>query len=347
MFMLGMDIRLYRKPFTYCQVMRQITWFPIKSIGCSNLKLAMGLSGGKPDVSLHPAGAAPVDRLPESIGRQENALRVSVDGEMWAVGVHHGKFSQWSRSLHGDYVQTPAYRALFLASLLLSGRDKVDVLVTGLPVSQWLDASKQEALAKKLTGRHRATPMHEVEVSAVWVVPQPIGGYLDLLWSGQGGSVLEEGRILVIDPGFFSVDWVLIEEGDIRRASSGTSLEAMSVLLDQASRLIADEHGGAVPIERIEEALRTGRGHVLLFGRTVEIQPYLKRAAERVAPVALEALRRSLRQESGSVDAVLLTGGGATLYGPVAKSLFPDCKLYVPDRPELANARGFYRYGAD
>lgn len=106
-------------------------------------------------------------------------------------------------------------------------------------------------------------------MSTVWLVPQPIGGYLDLLWSGQGGSVLEEGRILVIDPGFFSVDWVLIEEGDIRRPYSGTSLEAMSVLLDQASRLIADEHGGVVPIERIEEALRTGKGHVLLFGRAM------------------------------------------------------------------------------
>ena len=142
------------------------------------------------------------------------------------------KFSQWNRTLHGDYVQTPSYWALFLASLLLSGRDKVDCLVTGLPVSQWLDVSKREALAQKLTGRHRATPKREVEVAAVRVVPQPIGGYLDLLWSGQGGSVLEEGRVLVIDPGFFSVDWVLVEEGGIRRASSGTSLEAMSVLLD-------------------------------------------------------------------------------------------------------------------
>ncbi len=316
-------------------------------IGYSNLKLAMGLPDGKPDVSLHPAGAAPADRLPESLGRQENALRVIVDGESWAVGVNPGKFSQWSRSLHGDYVQTPSYRALFLASLLLSGRDNVDVLVTGLPVSQWLDVAKREALAQKLTGRHRITPKREAEVSTVRVVPQPIGGYLDLLWSGQAGTVMEEGRVLVIDPGFFSVDWVLIEEGDIRRASSGTSLEAMSVLLDKASRLIADEHGGSVPVERIEEALRTGKGHVLLFGRTVEIQPYLNQAAERVAPVALEALRQSLRQESGSVDAVLLTGGGAALYEPVAKSLFPDCKLHVPDRPELANARGFYRYGAE
>ena len=76
-------------------------------------------------------------------------------------------------------------------------------------------------------------------------------------------------------------------------------------------------------------------------------EPYLNQAAERVAPVALESLRRSLRQESGSVDAVLLTGGGAALYEPVAKSLFPYCKLHIPDRPELANARGFFRYGAE
>ena len=113
------------------------------------------------------------------------------------------KFSQWSRSLHGDYVQTPSYRALFLASLLLSGQDKVDVLVTGLPVSQWLDVAKREALAQKLAGRHRITPKREAEVATVRVVPQRIGGYLDLLWSGQGGAVLEEGRVLVIDPGFF------------------------------------------------------------------------------------------------------------------------------------------------
>ena len=59
--------------------------------------------------------------------------------------------------MHGDYVQTPSYRALFLASLQLSGLDKVDVLVTGLPVSQWLDVAKREALAQKLAGLSMST----------------------------------------------------------------------------------------------------------------------------------------------------------------------------------------------
>ncbi|QSA98124.1 ParM/StbA family protein [Methylococcus sp. EFPC2] len=316
-------------------------------IGYSNLKLAMGESGSPPAVSLYPAGAAPVDRLPESIGKEEDALRVSVDDDLWAACVNPGKFAMWNRALHQEYAQTASYRALFHASLLLAEHDTVDCLITGLPVSHWLERSRREAIVADLAGRHRVTPKREVEVATVRVVPQPIGGYLDLLWSRPGESVLEEGRVLIIDPGFFSVDWVLVEEGDIRKSSSGTSLEAMSVLLDHASRLMADEHGGTAPVERLEEALRARRDRVLLFGRPVDLQPYLEKAAERVAPVALEALRQSLRKESGSVDAVLLTGGGAALYEPVAQSLFPSNPIFVPDHPELANARGFYYFGAE
>jgi plasmid segregation protein ParM len=316
-------------------------------IGYSNLKLAMGESGNSPTVSLYPAGAAPVDRLPESIGKEDDSLRVSVDDDLWAACVNPGKFAMWNRALHQEYAQTASYRALFHASLLLSERDTVDCLITGLPVSHWLERSRREAIVAELVGRHRVTPKREVEVATVRVVPQPIGGYLDLLWSRPGEGVLEEGRVLIIDPGFFSVDWVLVEAGDIRTSSSGTSLEAMSVLLDHASRLMADEHGGIAPVERLEEALRGRRDRVLLFGRQVALHPYLEKAAERVAPVALEALRQSLRKESGSVDAVLLTGGGAALYEAIAQSLFPSNPIFVPDQPELANARGFYHFGAE
>jgi len=141
MFVPVMDIRLYRKPSPESAAARPITRFPIKSIWLLEFETGDGAVCWKARHVAAPCRAAPADRLPESIGRQENALRVGVDGESWAVGVNPGKFSQWSRPLHGDYVETPSYRALFLASLLLSGQDRVDVLVTGLPVSQWLDVS--------------------------------------------------------------------------------------------------------------------------------------------------------------------------------------------------------------
>jgi plasmid segregation protein ParM len=316
-------------------------------IGYSNLKLAMGDLGNPPEISLYPAGAAPVDRLPESFGKSDEVLRVDVDDALWATCVSPGKFALWNRALHQDYSRSDSYRALFHAALLLSRRNRVDLIVTGLPVSQWLDRAHREAIATSLRGPHHVTPKREVVVAEVKVIPQPIGGYLDVLWSSEDGAVMEEGRVLVIDPGFFSVDWVLVEAGDLRKTSSGTNLEAMSVLLDHASRLIADEHGGKVPIDRLEEALRLRRDRILLFGRHVEIQPYLRQAAAKVVPVALEALRESIRKESGSVDLVVLTGGGAEFYEPVAKSLFPSNPVYVPEQPELANARGFYYFGCD
>jgi hypothetical protein len=124
-------------------------------IGYSNLKVVMAESGAPPTVLLQPAGAAPADRLPEALGREEAGLRVLVDGEPWAAGVPPGKFALWNRALHQDYARSPSYRALFHAALLLSGQDRVDRVVTGLPVSRWLDRVHREAVAKDLTGIHR------------------------------------------------------------------------------------------------------------------------------------------------------------------------------------------------
>jgi plasmid segregation protein ParM len=49
----------------------------------------------------------------------------------------------------------------------------------------------------------------------------------------------------VIDPGFFSVDWVVIAHRDWHRQSPGTSLNASSVVLEEAARRMAKDHGTA------------------------------------------------------------------------------------------------------
>lgn len=53
-------------------------------------------------------------------------------------------------------------------------------------------------------------------VKSVVVVPQPAGAYMDIVSSTKDEGLLEvlrEGKTVVIDPGFFSVDWVALEEG--------------------------------------------------------------------------------------------------------------------------------------
>lgn len=314
-------------------------------IGYSNLKLAFGSRDTGPQIRVYPSGAAPADRLPQRFdGRgQEDFLRVLVDGEEFVAGVAPDRAELWSRSLHADYSSSASYRALFHAGLLLSGMEEVDILVTGLPVSQYLDDARRSGLAAGMQGTHRVTPKRQVTVKQVKVIPQPVGGLLDFL--DRAGDDLDEARILVIDPGFFSVDWVVIAQHDLHRRSSGTSLSAASVVLEEACLQIGKDHGASPTVEALENALRSGKEAVLVLGRRVQIAPYLDKAAEAVGPVVAEEIRRSLRDEPPP-DRVVLVGGGARFFHKAVQALFPRLKVEVSREPVSANVRGFWLMGA-
>ncbi|MDP4028162.1 MAG: ParM/StbA family protein [Gallionella sp.] len=316
-------------------------------IGYSNLKLAYGQQGTEPKVLLRPAGAAPADRMGEKIGsnEEEDFLRVLVNDVPFVAGISPDRAELWSRELHENYLSTDSYRALFHAGLLLSEFDQIDLVVTGLPVNQYLNAELRERLSKQMQGEHQITPRRKITVNKVKVVPQPVGGFVDYVWSLPNASEIEDSRALVVDPGFFSVDWVLISNGELRRQSCGTSLEASSVILDEAVRLIAEDFGGNVGRERLEHTLRNGLAHVRLFGERVEVAPYLKKAADKVGPIVTARLRESLRKENASADMVLLVGGGAGFFENAVKEAFPQLKVSSPDSPVYANARGFWRMG--
>lgn len=319
-------------------------------IGYSNLKIAYGdASSTDPTTVLFPAGAAPVENMPHRLSGDEQDYRVvSVNGEKWAVGVEQGRIQSRERELHSDYPKTPGYKALFYSALVSSGKEEIDLVVTGLPVSQHLDPGRRNDLAQQLVGRHQVAAKHAVDVKAVKVLPQPAGAYMDLLSSfdEEKLNLVENGRIVVIDPGYFSFDWVLIEQGELLTASSGTSTQAMSMILAEVNNLLREDYSESVGADRIERAIRGGQDSILVVGKSTTLKPYLQRAAERVAPQAIAALRKSMRTDSAAVDLVLMTGGGASAYADAAREVFPRCEIVVPKEPVLANARGFFRFGA-
>ena len=321
-------------------------------IGYSNLKVAAGLRGETPRVLLRPAGAAPIGKLGMRVlehapGRGDPPILVDVGAQQWVAGVEPSRFEGWSRSLHEDYATTPAYQALAKAGLTLSGYRHIDRVVTGLPVAQAAEPKRRDALLRTLTGRH-STAGGEIEVDEVRIVPQPVGAYVDLVWSATDPQVLErieDGSVLVLDAGYYSLDWALVSEGELRRSASGTSLEAMSVLLEHAARRLAAQAGGKPNPAALEAALRTGKASISQAGRRYRLADMLAGPASEVAPVALEALRQALRREVAGVDLVLLAGGGGTLYGEGMRDLFPGALTVVPETPVAANARGFFYHG--
>lgn len=320
-------------------------------IGYSNLKLAYGPVSTRPQLRVLPALAAPrahVATQLEGTSRESAAgIAVQVNGEEWIAGVRPTRISGWQRALHADYARSDSYGALLLAALSLLGVDRVDRLVTGLPVSQAMDAERREALRARIIGRH-ATGRGIVEVADVRVIAQPVGTFIDVLMHAGDDivDVIGDGTVLVIDVGFFSVDWAVLVNGDLRRTATGTSLEAMSVLIEAAAGLVGTDCGGKPPTAAIERSLAEGRHSLLYRGERVPLSPFLEQAARQTGQVALEALRQDLRREHTEVDLILLTGGGSALFEPLVRERFSSIPLRVPTDSVGANARGYFYYGA-
>ena len=316
-------------------------------IGYSNLKVAYGDSAGEPTLVSRPAGAAPSENIGQQIINMgnEEPLRVLVDGREFCAAISHDRIENWARELHKDYSSTDSYRALFNAGLLLTGMKEIDLVVTGLPTSQYFDENLREHLIKTMKGEHQVTPRKKIVVKEVKIVPQPLGGFVDYLHGLADSSEVEDASVLVVDPGFFSVDWVLLVNGEFKRASSGTSLDASSVILDEAGLLIAKDHGGNPGRGKMENAVRSGRNSVSVFGTRVDITPYLTAASATVGHIVCSQLQESLRKEGADIDGIVIVGGGAPFYQAAIQATFEKTPVSIAADSVFANVRGFWRGG--
>ncbi|MBV7541958.1 ParM/StbA family protein [Acidovorax sp. sic0104] len=316
--------------------------------------MVYGQSDERMKTVVRPAGAAPADRFGTRFDgkAQDDFIHVLVGDVPFVAGVSSDRAAMWERPLHADYPTTDSYKALFHAGLLLSEMDKVDTLVTGLPVSQFKNGDHVKAIEQRFLGVHQVTPKRAVEVKAVKVIPQPVGGLLAFMNEQAhakdkvGLQIDDDARVLVVDPGFYSLDWVLVSNGEVQRHSSGTSVKASSVLLELAAKLIAEDHGAAPPIESLEAAMRSNKPSILVMGAKVELQPYIQKASENLESVTADSIQKSLRIENLSPDIVVMVGGGAPFFRNAVANAFSRLEVVMPANPVQANATGFWLMGA-
>ena len=314
-------------------------------IGYSNVGIVSGDPGRAVGHCL-PAGAGLLADMPKGLAGERSAgIPVVIDGVQWMAGVEPYRLQRGSRDLHADYCSTDSYRALFHAALARAGHSQIDRLVTGLPVSHYLDEARRQRLAAQLEGAHDIGSGLHVQVGRVSVVPQPAGGYMDWVENATDQSIIERGRILVVDPGYYSVDWVVIEAGEMHQHSSGSSTQAMSTLIELADQMLFDRYETRCGADRIERDIRAGRESLLVNGHSVPLFDLIQGAADVVAPRALRELRQSLRSDLAGIDMILLTGGGARFYRAAAETVFPDTRVTMLDDSVMGNARGYWNMG--
>lgn len=272
-----------------------------------------------------------------------DSLRVTVDDKLYVTCVPPADLGEsYTRTLHKDYTDTVNYKALFHSALLLSSVPEIDVLVTGLPVNQFLDPKNRKELQAQLEGNHQVTRKKEVKVKKVVVVPQPFGGYMEYI--NKCPEMLNR-KILVFDPGFFSIDWALISKCNVDPSVLGTSVNAVSALFEKASHIISQEYGGNVSIDQIEDAV-INQSSVYLFGDEIELEPILRKAANLLQENIVNQIKATLRSSKSDIDIVLMVGGGAKMFESVIRETCPKSKLVNLEHAHLSNAQGFWDIAA-
>jgi plasmid segregation protein ParM len=321
-------------------------------IGFGNTKVAHQIGDPGP-VNLHrfASGACPLDVLPVELDGSRNLYggrRVLVNGEDWVAGVDSHYMSGYTRPLNDDYTHTTDWLALAHAAFVHIGQRRISCLVAGLPVSDFYTAGRRESVIERLQAVHRVGPEATVEVQQVVVVPQPLGAYG--AWIAQhetarGRPVDRDAMVLVIDPGHYSVDWVLMQGKSIRRQSSHSSMLAGSELLRRVSVLLKERCRHPVSIDRLEARVRHGDLRMALSSREeVDLAEYLQEAAVQVVDAVLRDVRTSLKSVTDRLYGIVIAGGGAAIYEKAVAAAFPGTEVFQLPDAIMANAVGFLQF---
>lgn len=329
-----------------------------QDIGYSNVKVTYGRADEKPQTAIFPIGAVPLETFNNALrgmqGGDLNITKVDVDGETYAVGFEPGKIASSARYTSETYTQTKEYRALFYAGLLHAETDEIDVLITGLPVSHYKNEALRSGLISMMQGEHRVGERRTINVKEVRVIPQPGGGFLNAMSEAMDKdnnkhvSMMNHGSCLVIDPGYFSNDFVVFEEGSLVQEASDSTLHATSKIIERAAQRISDSirHAAGKGLEpyKLESAIRNKKPIIYFQGEEVDVKKELEVPAKEVGRLALAEISSCLR--SYSPDIIVLVGGGADFFEPSVKEAFPNLEIVKCSDSVAAVSKGYWEWGA-
>lgn len=267
--------------------------------------------------------------------RKRNIEKVIVGSTVYHVGEDAG---DTVKELNEDYIYSDHYMALYIAALQRFGHKQIDHLVTGLPVFQF-DRYAQE-LEKMLQGRFE-TQMGPVNVKRVSVVPQPLGSLIEY---GVRTHIKDPRRlnVVVVDPGHYSFDWLLLRNGSADLQQSGSHNEGVAHVIERIQSLIAADHNGDSPSAiKIDAAFRANDKNVHLYGKPIPLKGYLDKALRTQASAAIRKMKNRILHLQ-DVDSFILTGGGASLFHPCISEHFKKHKIEVMKDSVMANALGYF-----
>lgn len=173
---------------------------------------------------------------------------------------------------------------------------------------------------------------------------QPAGTYYDAAISNKAFLTR---NVLILDAGYYSVDWIFFFADEPKLRLSGTSKFATSYLLEQASARLQKAYDVKLSPARIERLICDGFDTIPVGMDDIPVDAILKKAVEEICPKAIKDVQSVCRYFDDTVEIVLLTGGSGKYYEAAVRKLYPKAEIMIPEKPVSANVRGFWVYGAE
>jgi plasmid segregation protein ParM len=257
-----------------------------------------------------------------------------------------------ARKETAGWIETPEYMSLFLGALseLTDGTQATINLVTGLPLADYRrDRAK---LRDRLLGVHQFVREgrrgQSLTVETVRVVPQAWGAVLALLPDDRGQIVrpeLHQQKVGVLDVGGHTVNYLSVDGlSDIPAETRGTERGAWHVVRVVRDYL-ASTHPGLLRLNDHDLMQAIIARQAWDADEPVDLTPVVREIVDDIRQEIVDTAAQYWAARAATMRQVIVCGGGAHLWGDHVKRAFRQA--VVVEQPELANARGFYRFAAN
>lgn len=312
-------------------------------IGFGNVKMLTGYNEDKEPYffsfpSLAPRAAR--SNAGESFGDMRDTIVVDLEGLQYEVGPDSLDLANdvESRILHDQYVSSDQYKALFLGGLYYMDTPVIDYLQLGLPFNMMNHA---EYVAKQSTGKFTVGG-RTIEVREVGVIEQPLGGYEYHRAHADDGEDMDDETTLIIDPGYYTFDWVLIRNGKLVEPRSGAVPGGVSRVLSMLASSVSKEFlegEDYTNLEAIDKALQKEKRVLKIYGKKHDLSSILSTAIPAIDGPINQMINRV--GDKKDIDRVVLLSGGAKIFQLRLSRLLGQFEIEIPEAGIYANVWGY------
>lgn len=290
------------------------------------------------------------------------SLTITYEGNKYYVGYNAIINSRNGRlSLRQNKAETNENKIKFITALALlmdEDQDEIEVdVVSGLPVLEF--KNQKDSLFNMIYnyGRPLEFIMHygpkqvykRIKIKDVRIISQGEGAFYDFILDNDGNIIQERanqvnGTIMVVDPGYKTTDIVTMDNGKYVEPLSDQFNKGINQVHNECIRLIMERLSIKKEMKEIDDIIRSGK----LFYNTKEynISKIIEDAAKPFAIDIVDNLINLSNDQLGSMQHLLLTGGGASILYPYIKAeLDGIINVSLLDNSEFSNASGYYKYG--